>query len=124
MSTVPQQQSRILYISDTEKNTVVPDLKLPVSSGVNNWDSFNNTNTSDDGLNGFFQQLFGCNFTWNDPSTWLCVIFFLVGTILAVMISWKTNVQSETVLRVIFAGTAGFFNYLYIILHYLFQTTK
>lgn len=120
MSTTPHQQTRILYIND-EPNTVIPQLKLPESSGTNNWNSFSNSSASSS--ENFFNQLFGCDFSWSDPSSWFCVIFFLVGTLLATSISWKTNIQSDTILRVIFAGTAGFFNYLYIILHYVFQTT-
>lgn len=119
MSTTPQQQSRILYINDDEPNTVIPNVSVQ-STGVNSWNSYGN---GDSNNNSIFNTLFGCDFSFSNVSTWFCAIFYTIGTILAIGISWKTNSQSDTFLRVLFAGTAGFFNYIYIILHYIFQTT-
>lgn len=117
MSTTPHQQARILYIND-EPNTVVPNVSVE-STGVNSWNSSKNNQDKP----GFFNMLFGCDFSIYDITSWFCVIFYIIGTVLAIAISWNTNIQSETFLRVVFAGTAGFFNYVYIILHYIFQTT-
>jgi hypothetical protein len=118
MSTTPQQQSRILYINDDEPNTVVPNVSV-ASTGVNSWNSYGKSDDKTD----LFNILFGCDFSWNHPASWISTIIMFIGTVLAINISWKTNIQSDTFLRVIFAGTAGFFNYVYIILHYIFQTT-
>ena len=95
---------QIKNITDTEKNFTSSQKEEPMTFIL----------FKDNSISGF--DLF-------HPNTWFSFLFTITGIYLAVTLSWQCSFQYQLALRTLFAATAGFFNWGYVLVHFLFQTT-
>lgn len=120
MSTTPSQRAIVHNISDTEVNTNVPT--LPVLEKIQGPTTTVNMPQNETQFVIFSDTWFS-DFDIRHPNTWFSFVFMVLGIYLAITLSWQCSFDYSTVYRVLFAATASLFNWVYVLFHFLVQST-